>query len=375
MTTILIGIPCLLVGGTEIQTLRLVEALVSGGYRVVTVCYFEYNAQMVNNFKVAGSEVVCLSAYSHRPKGKTMWKFLYRGLQRVVKDYHPNIAHIQYMAPGALPILMLRWLGVKTIIATTHTTADIYKNLRLVHFIANHITKVFTCVSQTAEKSFFGTANLYNEAMTLKAHNHLTLYNGIKLEHYNHSVARTLSEHPTIGVVARLENIKGADLILPAFAQVLTSHPQVRLMIVGDGSLREMMEQQQASLGITLDKVIWKGRVSASTLPSLYQQMDIVWCPSRSEGFGLSAVEAMATGAVVVASNIGGLSEIVKSEEHPAGLLFCTELTEDLANKSSQLLEKPNLYAQLSQVGYNRSRNFSFEQYKSNVLSLYQKLQ
>ena len=374
MTTILIGIPCLLVGGTEIQTLRLVEALVSGGYRVVTVCYFEYNAQMVNNYKIAGSEVVCLSAYSHRPEGKTMWKFLYRGLQRVVNDYHPDIAHVQYMAPGALPILMLRWLGVKTIIATTHTTADIYKNLRLVHFIANHITKVFTCVSQTAEKSFFGTANLYNEAMTLQAHNHITLYNGIKLDHYSHSDARTLSEHPVIGVVARLEKIKGADLILPAFAQVLSNHPQVRLMIVGDGSLREMMEQQQASLGIAPDKVIWKGRVSASTLPSLYKQMDIVWCPSRSEGFGLSAVEAMASGTVVVASIIGGLSEIVKSEEHPAGLLFCTESTEDLADKSSQLLENPDLYAQLSQMGYNRSRDFGFEQYKANVLSLYQKL-
>ena len=44
--TILICIPCLMTGGTEIQTLNLVKALVSGGYRVVTACYFEYTPEM-----------------------------------------------------------------------------------------------------------------------------------------------------------------------------------------------------------------------------------------------------------------------------------------------------------------------------------------
>lgn len=49
--------PCLLTGGTEIQTLNLVRALVTGGHQVVTVCYFEYSPEMVIRFQQTGSEV------------------------------------------------------------------------------------------------------------------------------------------------------------------------------------------------------------------------------------------------------------------------------------------------------------------------------
>ena len=61
--SILIAIPCLRVGGTEIQTLRLVEALTDNGYHCVTVCYFEYDFAMRQRFEEAGSKVVCLSAF------------------------------------------------------------------------------------------------------------------------------------------------------------------------------------------------------------------------------------------------------------------------------------------------------------------------
>ena len=374
MKTVLVGIPCLLVGGTEIQTLRLVEALVSGGYRVVTVCYFEYNAQMVNNYKIAGSEVICLSAYGRRPEAKKQRKFLYQGLRRVVKDYHPDIAHIQYMAPGALPILILRRLGVKTIVATTHTNADIYKNLRLVHFIEKHITKVFTCVSQSAEMSFFGSSQCYDDKMALQKHNHLTIYNGIKLDSYRDYQPKTISDTPVIGFVARMEKIKGADLVLPAFSKLLAAHPECRLKIVGDGSLCEMMQEQQKSLQIPNEKVEWLGRVNASSLPSLYRQMDIVWCPSRSEGFGLTVVEAMASGAVVVAANIGSLNEIIQTEDGAAGILLTPESHDALSDATCHLLDDEHKYRELSRKGIDRVEAFSNEKYTNNVLSLYNKL-
>ena len=107
--TILICIPCLMTGGTEIQTLNLVQALVAEGYRVVTTCYFEYSDDMVVRFQKAGSEVVCLSPTGARVNGWRGILFLYKGLRRVLKQYKPNVAHVQYMAPGAIPILLLRW--------------------------------------------------------------------------------------------------------------------------------------------------------------------------------------------------------------------------------------------------------------------------
>lgn len=177
--TILICIPCLMTGGTEIQTLNLVQALVAEGYRVVTTCYFEYSDDMVVRFQKAGSEVVCLSPTGARVNGWRGILFLYKGLRRVLKQYKPNVAHVQYMAPGAIPILLLRWLGVRQIITTAHTAADIYPNLRLVHFIQRHCVRAFTCITELAERSFFGTSRLYNENTPLNKRNHFTIYNAL----------------------------------------------------------------------------------------------------------------------------------------------------------------------------------------------------
>jgi len=63
---VLICIPCLLTGGTEIQTLNLVEALIRGGHQVTTVCYFEHTPNMVSRYQQAGSKVVCLSVTGKR---------------------------------------------------------------------------------------------------------------------------------------------------------------------------------------------------------------------------------------------------------------------------------------------------------------------
>ena len=87
----------------------------------MTTCYFEYSDDMVVRFQKAGSEVVCLSPTGTRVNGWRGILFLYKGLRRVLKQYKPDVAHVQYMAPGAIPILLLRWLGVRQIIATAHT--------------------------------------------------------------------------------------------------------------------------------------------------------------------------------------------------------------------------------------------------------------
>ena len=375
-SSVLIGIPCLKLGGTEMQTLRLVEALVSGGYHCVTVCYFEYDYSIKQLFEQAGSRVVCLSAYGKRPEGRRKtYMFLKDGLRRVVDEYRPKIAHIQYMAPGAMPIVILNKLGIKTIIATLHTDADIYKNLRLIHFLQRHKTTAFTCVTEKAEQSFFGSSTLYDSNFTLQRRNHFTIHNCLPPQFNKQSPKPSFSIHTplTIGVVARLENIKGADFILPAYARVLNSIPECRLLIVGDGKLREIMEQQQRDLHIAESQITWTGRVDYHKLPELYNQMDVVWVPSRSEGFGLSAIEAMANGRTVIASATGGLTEIVN--DGVDGLLFDNGNIDDLASKTVNLLKNTELLQQLSRTANQNANKFTFDHYRDSVLNLYSKIQ
>lgn len=369
--TILICLPCLLTGGTEIQTLNLVRALVTGGHQVVTVCYFEYSPEMVIRFQQAGSEVVCLSKDGTRIGGYKGIIFLYKGLRKVLKQYRPEVVHVQYMAPGAIPILLLRLLGMRQIIATAHTAADIYPNLRLIHFVQQHYVKAFTCITELAERSFFGTSQLYGEQTLLKKRNHFTIYNALPAGISISQQAKSQNRPLTIGVVSRLESIKGMDLVVPAFAQVKACHPEMQLLIVGDGSLRKQMEEQTHKAG--LEKAVeFAGRQPQEKLSSYYDRIDILLIPSRSEGFGLTAIEGMARGCVVVAARTGGLPEVVRDGE--VGLLHEPEQVEDLAAQINKLIEQPGLWKQFSNQATTYVQRFSFERFSQLFNNLYQKI-
>lgn len=369
---VLVCIPCLLTGGTEIQTLNLVRALATGGHQIVTICYFEYSPEMVTRFQQTGSEVVCLSKDGTRIGG---WKgiiFLYKGLRRVLKQYGPEVAHVQYMAPGAIPILLLRLLGMRQIVATAHTAADIYPSLRLVHFIQQHCVRAFTCITELAERSFFGTSHLYTERTKLKKRNHFTIYNALPAGISISRQAKSQNRPLTIGVVSRLESIKGMDLVIPAFAQVQACHPEMQLLIVGDGSLRKQMEEQTHKAGLK-ETVEFSGRQPQEKLSSYYDRIDILLMPSRSEGFGLTAIEGMAHGCVVVAARTGGLPEVVRDGE--VGLLHEPEQVEDLAAQINKLIEQPALWKQFSNEATTYVQRFSFERFCQLFNNLYKKFE
>lgn len=358
--TVLVGIPCLLVGGTEVQTLRLVEALIQGGYTVVVACYFEYDSDMVRQYREAGALVECLSPHGTRPTGlKAQWRLLHQGLRRIVRTYRPSIAHIQYMAPGALPIISLRLLGVKTILATAHTMGDYYKSTCLVRHLQRHWLKAFTCITENAERSFFGTSQLYSEVLPLKRHNHFTIYNCLKdLKDFT-GLKGLNPTAPRIGFVSRLEAIKGADFIIPAFAELRQHLPQATLTIVGDGKLHPLMLQQQEALGLDIH---WLPRQPQHLLPAIYRDLDILWMPSRSEGFGLTAIEALAEGTLVIGARTGGLSEIL-----PDPRLLCDpESPASLAQTTLRLLDNPPTPPSIEP--------YLFTHYKRLILSLYSKL-
>ena len=444
---VLICIPLLEQGGTEVQTLNTVRALVQGGHEVTVACYFEHTPYMIWQFEEAGAKVILFSPDGNRLGGWRIVPFLYRNLRSVVKAVRPDIVHVQYMAPGTMVILLLWLMRVKNIIATVHTAADIYKDLRLIHFIQRHCVRAWICITERAEHSFFGSSQLYSKDMVLGKRNHFTIYNALPFRQQVNSddslvnvasprlnaaeqqvncddslvnvalprlnateqrlkaiasqvnvaeqrlkdtqsqgddspaTALRLTSSPaainrseaafTLGVVSRLEHIKGMDLVVPAFAEVRKRFPDVRLLVVGDGSLRGSMEQQAQELGCA-DAVTWAGRQPQESLPQYYGEMDIVLMPSRSEGFGLTAIEAMACGCVVVASDVGGLPEVVC--DGVCGLLHRSEDVWDMAEKICSLIASFELYRSLQKNALQHVQKFSFMRYAELIHNLYGKL-
>lgn len=390
----LICIPCLLTGGTEIQTLNTVQALVQGGHDVTAACYFEHTPDMVARYRKAGANVALFSPDGVRPTGYHSIIFLYKHLRSIVKQVRPDVTHVQYMAPGATVILLLWLMGVKNIITTAHTAADIYKDLRLIHFIQRHCVRAFTCITEIAERSFFGTSQLYTPKTKLKKRNHFTIHNCLTKndqrpclrEHEQQKVTRSADveshrvgckkrvlstkQRFTLGVVSRLVTIKGMDLVVPAFAEVLKQHPDTRLIVVGDGSLRSIIEQQATELDCS-NHITWAGRQPQKELNKWYSLMDIVLMPSRSEGFGLTAIEAMANGCVVVASNVGGLPEVVR--DGVCGLLHHSEDTTDMSNKIVSLINDKDTYNRLQAQSLHEVEKYSFERYAELINDMYNK--
>ncbi|WP_455587181.1 glycosyltransferase family 4 protein [Bacteroides sp.] len=369
---VLICISWLTTGGTQIQTLNLIKSLIEKHYQVVVVCYFGEIPQMTRRYEKTGAKIVIGNLNEEENLFKKSLH-LYHLLHGVVRKEKPNIVHVQYMAPGAIPILLLRTMGIKNIIVTLHTAADIYPSLKLIHFLQKHCVRAFTCITLLAEKSFFGNAQLYTTKTQLDKRNHFTIYNSLS-EHFKISnTPKTFNTTITLGVVSRMERIKGMDLIIDAFALIKKRFPSTRLMVVGDGysSVKDNMRKQAIELNLN-ESIQWTGRQPIEELPEIYKQMDIVLIPSRSEGFGLTAIEAMSQGCVVVASNIGGLPEIIKDGVN--GLLHQTENIKDIAEKTNYLIENPDVMKQMSEKAIEAVKQYSIEKYTELFGDLYRKL-
>lgn len=371
---VLIAIPCLLTGGTEIQTLNLVRALVQGGHQVTTACYFEHTENMVKLYEEAGSKVVLFSKEGVRVGGVKGIIFLLKNLWKIKFSLRPDVVHVQYMAPGAIPIILLKLMGQKSIVATAHTNADVYgaKAMKLLKFLQSHVLRTFTCITLRAEKNFFGSCSLFDPSIQcIPNHAHYTIYNALPGYIQISDNKKDNNDIITIGVVSRLEYIKGMDLVVPAFAKVYEKNKNVRLLVVGDGSLRQQMEDDANRFHLK-SNIEFIGRQEQAALQSYYDKIDVLLMPSRSEGFGLTAIEGMARGCVLVASNTGGLPEVAR--EGYVGLLHQPKSVDDLANKICRLIENPKLLEQMRSHLSDYVHQFIFERYDDLFNDLYSKL-
>lgn len=122
------------------------------------------------------------------------------------------------------------------------------------------------------------------------------------------------SENPTILFVGGMDPahyFKGVLILLQAMSLLVKKIPEVQLLLVGDGELRENFENQAKGMGIW-DSVRFVGRASDDELPLYYNMADIFVLPSihQGEAFGMVLLEAMASGVPVIATDIAGVRSV-----------------------------------------------------------------
>lgn len=150
---------------------------------------------------------------------------------------------------------------------------------------------------------------------------------------------------PLVGIVARLHAVKGHRYFLEAARQVLLSRP-ARFLVVGDGPLRRGLEELAAKLDIA-GRVTFTGFVE--DVRPYMASLDLLVVSSLWEGFGLTAVEAMALGVPVVATEVGGLPEVVRHGE--TGLLVPPADAGALAGSIAWMLDHPGQAREMAEKG------------------------
>jgi len=172
------------------------------------------------------------------------------------------------------------------------------------------------------------------------------------------------------GTVARLTVQKGHTYLLDAIPQILNHLPQARFVFVGDGPLRESLQNKANHLGVA-SAVKFLG--SRSDVPELLHGFDVFVLPSLWEGLPNVVLEAMATGLPVVATAVEGTVEAVVNGE--TGILVPAKKPEPLAEAIVRMGKNEKLRAQMGNASRKRvEQHFSLEGQVRAFEALYEEL-
>ena len=199
-------------------------------------------------------------------------------------------------------------------------------------------------------------------------------YNGLDPEDFSRLPKRR-NRQPTVLFVGGLEPRKGLEYLLHAMEYVLDDLPRARLIAVAKTGFRGTDEWSwfttlASRLGI-MKSMVFRESVSQRTLLGFYSSADVVVLPSKTEGWGLSLMEAMACGKPVVASRAGGIPELVR--DGTEGFLVRPGDVRGLADSITRLLTDPKLRNRIGRAGRTRVRQFSWDATAKVVLREYER--
>lgn len=353
-------------GGTEIQTLNLGKALISSGYEVTMVLYFNFEKELATHFEADGIKITFLEL----DENKGLWNTL-KGIRLFLQREKPDIVHVQYMNPGLIPILAAKWARIPKVIAQVHQPATHYKKIhKLFVRVAALLSNYFISVSLNTQYSWFGKKQLYE--MGRKAPKNFTIYNSLydvfepKPELINY---RETLEKLNIGVVGRLRWEKGQIYALKAFSIALSKYKNLHLHLVGKGPDIEYLSNECIRLGIG-ENVTFHGQMNPDQLNQIYHSLHIVIVPSRFEAFGLTVIEAMQFEIPVIAHSVDGLVEVVRNRVD--GFLVDVGDVEKMAENIIYLVENREIRNIMGKEGKARvMADFSFPKYQKLINDFY----
>jgi len=349
---LMIVVPCFGFGGLEQVIINMVKQLDRSKYNLSLCSLWTPVPEMFE--KIKALELPCFIL----DKGEGFNYSLVFKLSRLFRKEKIHLVNSHDVGATLFAAPAARLARIRKVIHVDHSQI---KNKKKFLFIYSWILKNQVTFSITVSKDL---EELLISAFGVDDERVMTIPNGIDVESFseNQDISYLLDEfelgkdEKVIGSIGRLTEVKGMKYLLEAFKKVLVRVPESRLFIVGEGELRGDLEELAETLQIR-GKVVFTG--IREDIPALLNLFDLFALPSLWEGQPLTIIEAMAAGKPVVATDVGGSSEILNSGEY--GILVPPADSDALARSILKMLEE----REFAQKFGNDARKYSIAELSS----------
>ncbi len=272
-------------------------------------------------------------------------------VHKLIKREKIELIHAHWLVPqGLIGIVYKKLYGIPLII-TVHGVEVFLLKTRPFDSIARFVlNSCDTCTvnSSATKEAVLGITDVKDKLKVIPM--------GVDLNRFSdgRGIKKRNAKGKTILTVVRLAERKGVKYLISTMPMVLKAHPDTRLVIVGEGPEKEPLMKLSKELGVG-ENVIFTGGIPNEKLPSFYGSSDVFVLPSivdsrgDTEGLGVVLLEAMAAGCPAIASDVGGIPDIIENDKN--GFLVQQKSPEQLAEKIIILLENKKLREKFKENG------------------------
>lgn len=353
---ILVGLfPPKWLAGTEIATNNLAEHLARMGHEIHVIT--SYDEGLPKKSKENGFYIHRIPWRKIRFIGiLTFWAKISLQIWKI----KPDIVHSQSLSIGIPALLTKRIMTIPYIV--WGQGSDVYLPGRFIRITTKPILHDADAVLALTQDMKSKMQKIYDGEITV-------VPNGINLERFRGiSINRKIGKAKTILFVGRLHPVKGVQYLIEAMAIVHREMPDVKLIIVGNGPERSKLEKLVELLDLH-ECIQFTGEVPQEKIPQIMYEGDIFMLPSLSEGFAIVNIEAMAAGLPIVATNVGGIPEIV--EDGVNGYLVNPKKPDEIADRVLKLFQNEKIRERMSTENREKAGMYSWECITNHVENLY----
>ncbi len=349
-------IPHLNTGGAEVMMTTLAKEIKRHNCQVIVVTFFSDSVFLKKKLEDENIKIINLN------KKNGFDISLFKKIKKLVREYKPDILHTH------LSTFFYVYL------------ATLFMKIKIVHTVHSIATKEHKKIQKLICRSWYKSKRVRLVAISpvvketliscykIKEHNIPIIYNGIEflndIADKDYSIK---SDEITLVHIGSLIPVKNHVTIINSIAKLINDGHCIKLYLLGDGTSRKDIELLVEQKGIS-NNVNFTGTVS--NVHEYLNLADIFIFPSIYEGMPMSLIEAMSHGLPIVASNVGGIPDMITDKE--SGLLINPNENE-LCEKIIELVNDQSLRERLGKKAKEKSNEFSSENMFESYLKEYKK--